>query len=120
MATCERLPVQLSLQAHFPSLALGFAQWSRKALQAFSRLVCQNLTPSEATQWAHNAFVCYSPHARSQHAGLVWCVLRSGESEEKAGRMREEKKRLPSLPFPTENGGNPLWAVLNFFVEILS
>lgn len=42
MATCERLLAQLSLQAHFSSLALGFAQWSRKALQASSRLVCQN------------------------------------------------------------------------------
>lgn len=74
----------------------------------------------KAMRWTHNTFVCYSPHVRSQHAGLVCLGARSGESEKKAERMREEKKRLPSLPFPTENGGIPLWAVLNFFVEILS
>lgn len=86
----------------------------------FPPLVCLDLTPFEATQWGAQ-YVCVLFSARqipARWSGLV-CV-RSGESEEKAERMREERKRLPSLPFLMENGGNPLWAVLNFFVEILS
>lgn len=50
--------------------------------------------------------------------GLV-CV-EIGRIRRKSRKNERGKKRLPSLPFPTENGGNPLWAVLNFFVEILS
>lgn len=47
-------------------------------------------------------------------------VCEIGRIRRKSRKNERGKKRLPSLPFLAENGGNPLWAVLNFFVEILS
>ena len=119
MAICEKnLRVQICFQTHFSSLAFRFAQWPRKAWKAFL-LVCLN-NPIRGNRMG-TQYICVLFSARQIPArwpGLLVCEI--GRIRRESRKNERRKKRLPSLPFLTENGGIPLWAVLNFFVEILS
>lgn len=75
MAICERTCL---CNCFFPDPSLKsriqVCTMAEENFEGVFPLRLPELTPFEATQWEHNTFVCYSPHARSQHAGLVCCV----------------------------------------------